>query len=325
MSNNSTKPLEKFDPRDLRNAFGTFATGVTIVTTCETTGTPRGFTANSFTSVSLDPPLVLICIGKNAASMDVFCGDSTGFAVNILSEGQEEVSGLFATQRPDKFDIADWKSGVSGMPLIDGTNAWFECERENVVDAGDHVILIGRVTDYGYERGSPLGYVNGGYFTLELEQSLIDAASRGENTVIGAILAHGNSILLHVDPTNGELSLPTSKTLGSNPNPDSFSASLKKRGIDASLDFLLSAYNDKNSDEFLIFYRGASSENASDDLQMVAIDEIDYDRIADNAMRFMLRRYVKEMQQGRYSIYLGDQQTGQTRSVDSEAEVSIDV
>ena len=94
--------MAKFDRKQLRNAFGSFMTGVTVVTTRESSGIPRGFTANSFTSVSLDPPLVLICIDKAAESVDVFTG-SDGFAVNILASDQADVSGLFASKRADKY------------------------------------------------------------------------------------------------------------------------------------------------------------------------------------------------------------------------------
>ena len=99
--------LKKSDLKELRNAFGAFLTGVTVVTTREKGGIPRGFTANSFTSVSLDPPMLLICVDKTAESFDVFV-ESPGFAVNILAEEQLETSGLFSSKRPDKFDITGW-------------------------------------------------------------------------------------------------------------------------------------------------------------------------------------------------------------------------
>ena len=88
----------------MRTAFGSFMTGVTIVTTAGVDGSPRGFTANSFTSVSIEPPLLLICIGKSAASMEVF-RKAHGFAVNILAEDQKDTSVLFASKRPDKFEV----------------------------------------------------------------------------------------------------------------------------------------------------------------------------------------------------------------------------
>ncbi len=179
--------VSEIDPRDLRRAFGTFMTGVTIVTTRETDGALRGFTANSFSSVSLDPPLLLVCISKFAASCDVFSQTAT-FAVNILSESQKSASGIFASKRPDKFTEVSYAESASGNPLISGSVAWFDCERHSVVDAGDHIILVGRVTSYAHNDGNPLGYGRGGYFALGLEQSAINAAAQAGRTEVGAIL-----------------------------------------------------------------------------------------------------------------------------------------
>ncbi len=326
MANESNiQPNTAIDPRDLRNAFGTFATGVTIVTTVEANGTPRGFTANSFTSVSLDPPLVLICIGKSAASLSVFC-DGAGFAVNILGEGQEDVAGIFATQRADKFDVADWHPGKSGVPLIDGTNAWFECSREQVVEAGDHIVLIGRVNDYAYEQRAPLGYVNGGYFTLELERSLVEAASRTAGTIIGAVLAQNDSeILLHVDKESGKLTVPSTETCSASASPAALADSLSEGGLEVSLDFPLSVYEDKKTKNYSIYYRGTATGKVPEGLRFIPIEEIDFDKIEDGAMRFMLRRYVKELRQGRFAIYLGDEYAGETRQVEEKSEAAIDV
>lgn len=149
----------------LRSAFGAFATGVTVVTTRQADGTPRGFTANSFTSVSLEPAILLICIGKSAHSCDVFT-QADHFAVNILSTAQKTTSGLFASTRPDKFDQTDWFSGHANMPLLTGSLASFVCRRHNMIDAGDHVVLLGQVQDYAQNDGMPLGYYGGGYFTV---------------------------------------------------------------------------------------------------------------------------------------------------------------
>ena len=152
--------LSTFDNRELRTAFGSFMTGVTIVTTLDEEGQPRGFTANSFTSVSLEPPLLLICVGKSAASMAVF-RQARGFAVNILSEAQKEISVLFASKRADKFEAARWRKGPFGNPLIEGSAAWFDCARYQVIDAGDHIILMGHIEAFSYSDANPLGYARG--------------------------------------------------------------------------------------------------------------------------------------------------------------------
>lgn len=154
------------DPEDkiaLRAAFGAFLTGVTVVTTKTEAGEPVGFTANSFTSVSLDPPLLLICIAKASQNLDNFLS-APGYAVNILAEGQEALSRRFAGPVADRFAGVGWRDGPAGAPVLDGVCGWFDCEMHDQVEAGDHVILIGRVEGYDHSADRALGYARGGYF-----------------------------------------------------------------------------------------------------------------------------------------------------------------
>ncbi len=151
-----------FDPRDFRQALGAYLTGVTVVTAMDKDGNPRGFTANSFTSVSLDPPLVLVCLDRDAGNLDVFSG-SDGYAVNILARDQEDVSNVFAARTADRFSHVQWRRGAAGHPVFEGTAAWFDCRKHEDIEAGDHVILIGRVTAYGHGSLPPLGFSRGGY------------------------------------------------------------------------------------------------------------------------------------------------------------------
>ena len=136
--------MAAIDPRALRDAFGTFLTGVTVVTTMDSGHEPRGFTANSFASVSLDPPLLLVCLAKSSTRSHTF-RSAAGFAVNILSEKQQAVSTTFATPVADRFGAVNWRLGPYGSPALAGVSAWFDCAVHNSVDAGDHVILIGQV------------------------------------------------------------------------------------------------------------------------------------------------------------------------------------
>ncbi len=138
---------EGFDPSALRRAFGAFATGVTVVTSGGPV--PHGMTANSFASVSLDPPLVLVCVGCTAV-MHGSLTDTGKFAVSVLSERQEHVARYFAdSRRPlgaEQFDRVDWTPGpATGAPLIDGALAHFECEVWRTYDGGDHSIFLGRL------------------------------------------------------------------------------------------------------------------------------------------------------------------------------------
>lgn len=133
------------DRIDLRDALGSFATGIAIVTSIDETGTPVGVTVNSFSSVSMDPPLVLFCLDRGAFSLPTFV--SAGhFAINILESAQAELSKRFATPMADKWAGLRWTAGSGGIPLIPGCVAWVECTRHEVIEAGDHLILVGKVT-----------------------------------------------------------------------------------------------------------------------------------------------------------------------------------
>ena len=331
MANPETTENGQIDPRDLRNAFGTFATGVTIVTTREPGGIPRGFTANSFTSVSLDPPLVLVCVGKSAASCQTF-SEAAGFAVNILHEGQRDLSGLFATQRADKFDAVPWRWGHLNLPLLDDTLSQFECEREQCVDAGDHLILIGRVKHYSYRKGLPLGYVNGAYFSLGIEQSLIDAVSKGEAVEIGAVLESNGRVLMSKQPGHDGWQLPTIGGDGDSASLEGLKKYLASLGLTCSITGLYAVFEDKGSGRHSIYYRGtvdtpqstdleASDDHSLSNIDMVPVGALPLDHLdgpAPHAIRSMLTRFAREYEQGRFAVYLGDDVSGTVRASGKE-------
>lgn len=149
-----------------RRACSRFATGVAVAAVRDAGGVPHGLTVNSFTSVSLDPPLVLICIDNEASVISCF-RDGTHFAINILSEGQRELSIRFATKGMDRFDGVAWTPGVGGAPLIPEALAHFECRKITTVEAGDHAIFIGRVEEMGVREGRPLLYYASDYAMLK--------------------------------------------------------------------------------------------------------------------------------------------------------------
>lgn len=156
--------------KQLRDAFGAFMTGVTVVTTFDPLDQPQGFTANSFSSVSLDPPLLLVSIDKRSANFDNFV-QSSYFAINILAEQQKDVSDIFARKMSDRFSQVAWHTGTAGTPLLGGSAAWFECAMHQVVDAGDHAILIGEVKQFAANAQPGLGYYRGGYLPLTRTQN----------------------------------------------------------------------------------------------------------------------------------------------------------
>lgn len=151
-----------FDPREFRRALGMFATGVTVITTRSEDGRRVGVTANSFTSLSLDPPLVLWALDRSATSLAAFSA-CTNFAVNILASHQHELSRQFATSGGDKFVGVELTEGPDGVPLLSGVVARFVCRPVRQLDAGDHVIVIGEVEQYETFDGEPLVFHSGAY------------------------------------------------------------------------------------------------------------------------------------------------------------------
>ena len=307
------KPL--IDPRELRNAFSKFPTGVTVVTTCESSGVPRGFTANSFTSVSLDPPLLLVCIDKRAASLPVFL-ESKWFAINILEQSQKETSGIFASQRADKFDMTSWYASNSGMPLIEDSVAWFDCVYEQHVDAGDHIILIGRVNEFSYKGGKPLGYVGGGYFTLGLEQSLLDVVNEAIGVSIGVLLHQKGTLLLKQDRQTKKLSLPAINGDQAKPSLSRLISNLSNQELSVSIDFLFAVYEDIKTGVHVLNYRGEAVGKAPAGMRFYKFDEIPWDQLSDGPTVTMLERYMKELKFGKFAIYMGDDVAGKVQVLD---------
>lgn len=155
------------EPRVLRDALGCFGTGVTIVTTVDGDGEPIGLTANSFTSVSLDPPLILFSLAKGSASLGLF-RDAGRFAVNVLHIGQQPVAGRFARRDAPRFESVEWAvRAEGGSPILAGSLASFDCRTYAVHEGGDHLIFIGQVEHAWFEpHRDPLLYFRGKYRRL---------------------------------------------------------------------------------------------------------------------------------------------------------------
>ncbi|MDH3209411.1 MAG: flavin reductase family protein [Burkholderiaceae bacterium] len=154
-----------FSLGEFRKSLGMFATGVTIVTARNTDGTRVGLTANSFNSVSLDPPLVLWSLSRNAGVKPAFTGGSH-YAINILAADQRTLAERFASRQADRFEGLALQTGVTGAPLIDGVAAVFECSNRSQYQEGDHIIFVGEVVHCEHRKGaSPLIFHGGRFFT----------------------------------------------------------------------------------------------------------------------------------------------------------------
>ena len=154
-----------FSPQEFRAALGSFATGVTVVTSLDPSGRPVGLTANSFNSVSLSPPLVLWSLSKRAGSMPAFSAGSH-YAINILAAEQRTLAERFASKDVDRFAGVTFRRGAGGAPVIEGSAAVFECFNRSQYEEGDHIIFVGEVERCEQREGSqPLIFHGGRYFT----------------------------------------------------------------------------------------------------------------------------------------------------------------
>jgi (E)-2-((N-methylformamido)methylene)succinate hydrolase len=159
---------ENLTKTEFRRTCARFPTGVTIVTVLDTEGSPHGMTASSFTSVSLEPPLVLVCVDHSATVL-AHLRDAQHVGINVLSEDQQPLSEHFARRGHDRFGAVEWYPGHSGVPLIPGTLASFECTMQRMVDAGDHTIFIAKVESVEHSDGRPLVYFGSEYRKLDGE------------------------------------------------------------------------------------------------------------------------------------------------------------
>ncbi len=166
------------DPRSFRDALGSFVTGVTIVTTRDDEGQPFGLTANSFNSVSLDPPMVLWSLSLRSRSLPVF-RDADAWAVHVLAADQQEMSDRFARPGEDKFAGFDLVDGPEGAPLIEGYAARFGCRARFEYEGGDHAIFLGEVVDFERREAEPLIYHGGRYGRLMRAPSSEDLEREG--------------------------------------------------------------------------------------------------------------------------------------------------
>ncbi len=150
---------------EFRAALSRFPSGITVVTSRGPAGEPHGITVSAFCSVSLDPPLILVCIEKTTAS-HMAIQNTRSFAVNILAAGAEQLSEHFSLPTSDKFEGISYRNGLVRVPVLDDALVALECGLENAYDGGDHTIFVGLVEEVSIRDGMPLAYFHGGYHDL---------------------------------------------------------------------------------------------------------------------------------------------------------------
>ncbi|WP_312798551.1 flavin reductase [Tianweitania sp.] len=299
------------DTRALRDAFGAFLTGVTVVTAVNGEGAPIGFTANSFTSVSLDPPLLLVCLAKTSRNLPTLMA-VTGFGVNVLSEGQKNVSNTFARPVEDRFAAVEWKEGPHGSPVFNDAAAWFDCSVHERIDAGDHVVMIGRVEAFDNSGKTGLGYARGGYFTPALTENKLLANVDGA-VEIGAVVERDGQILL-VPSKLGGWTLPFFD------KPDVAQPALEplmveQLGVNVRSGLLYSVYDDSETGQHRVVYRAALGDGQPEIGRMFPLSQLPLEDVPNPAVRDLLKRYAQESTLNEFGIYFGNQEKGRVHAV----------
>ncbi len=288
------------DPKALRLAFGRFMTGVTVVTTLNDTGEPVGFTANSFTSVSLDPPLLLVCPGQHLSSFDTF-QSAKSFGVSVLSEGQEAVSNLFASSAEDRFGQSNWITSVDDIPLISDRAAGFVCRTSQAIPAGDHLVLIGEVIHFDSTENPGLGYGPDGYFALGKERKA--EAHTAVQTRASVLLDDGHNLFLTADDN-----LPSVIVAPDESPLRALKTALEGAGICAKLNVVYAVYDEGKNGRRIVF-RGHPS-GAMPTLSAHAIDGLGSLAVKDSALQSLLTRFENEHKAQNFGFYIGNESAG---------------
>lgn len=290
------------DPKALRGAFGRFMTGVTVVTTRSAEGTLVGFTANSFTSVSMTPPLLLVCPGSHLSSFGHF-SSARHFAVSVLSEGQEDIAMRFAGKTEDRFTPGDWQEDVHNCALIEGRAAGFSCKTSQAVPAGDHLVLIGEVTSFDQTDKAGLGWGPGGFFSLGKERQANATPPAKGMTRASVILSRDGVVYLETDG-----SLPSVRVPAEQGALAALSGALAKRGLATRTGVVFAVYTDDHDERHVVFR--AELDGDEGDLKPLPVAEIDQMAFPDAALAEMLRRFAGEYRNRNFGLYIGDARRG---------------
>lgn len=312
--------------KELRNTLGTFLTGVNIITTKNNDGISSGITANAFTTVSYDPPLILVCVAKTSRSYSEFRACNS-FAVNVLADSQKDLSMSFASSKSDKFKGINTVSKKTGSPIFPESLAWIDCSVDDCIEAGDHIILIGKVQDFGLNSEQPLGYYQGDYVSFSLDQKIVKQNDNRE-VLAGFIIEDEDKVVLSkTKDTEGkeEWSIPFEE-LSNVSRGDFEKVASRGLGTRVEMSFLYSVFDSPEKGVLYLIYHGklkGSLSNVSTNrpkngsLKSFNFSEIPWESIGDRSVRNMLRRYIKERVDGSFGIYTGSDISGEVATIQS--------
>ena len=308
--NAMTETQAAFDIKSLRRAMGSFMTGVTVVTTRSPSGELRGFTANSFTSVSLDPPLVLVCLANGADSFAAF-NETGSFVVNIMNEDQRDLALRFASKLPDKFEGTRFGATPLGNPRFNDVLGSFECMVHDRIPAGDHMILVGRVVDFTTAASKPLGYFKGNFIGADLDVAAINVRAP-QDAVIGCLATLGDQVMMVRPQGAAQWMLPL-HTMQKTDGPDGPQLRLQRffAGMSAqlSLGFLYAVFEHAADGQTYVIYRGTLAAAPTVDavegfeVRMFRHADIPWDDIDAALFRGLMQRYLRESDAAQYGVY----------------------
>ena len=313
------------NPMDYRRALGSFMTGVTVVTTTDQDGRPRGMTMNSFTSVSLDPPLVLVCVDYRAASYDAFV-ESEGVAIHILGSEQQELARTFASKSHEKFSGLETVAGLGGAPLITDVHAWLDCTTDQVIVAGDHAIIVGRVRDFDSSDRRPLGFYQGKFNSFSADEEIVQQQVEARvQTPVRWVIETDDERLILVASQDGALSLPSSRLSAEELSHSGLSlAASRCLGGEVEVDFLYSMYDSEQGNPVLV-YRGraaGSPEGLQAELTLIPTEKAAPEAFGDESERAVISRYANERVGAAFGIYVGSQHEGAVAALATGAHAS---
>ena len=310
------------DRRVFRNMLGSFMTGVTVIATRDASGAARAFTANSFTSVSLDPPLVLVCLAKSASSLDVFA-KAQHFSVNILCERQKEAAAAFASRGVVKDEALAVLAGVN-PPILESSLSTLCCKYHNMVDAGDHVILIGQVERFRSGSGQPLGYFRGNYVKFGLAVSTLEELASAVS--VGGLLEQNGRVVLARRPASDRWEVPTIPLRPSEGHTTAIRALFSRLGVSADPSFLYSIFKEEGQLATTIMFSVDAVEPAVDAVlpdgtEVKAFSEHDkpWTLVDGLMMQGMLARFFRERASGNFGLYFDTADGGRVAPIGGKA------
>lgn len=302
------------DPVAFRRALGAFTTGVTVVCARAADGQVRAFTANSFTSVSLNPALVLVCLGKNSASLDSFSAADL-FSISVLQASQRETSGAFASRDPQVKVAAIEQLRGEEIPYVGESLATFICSRHQVIEAGDHIILLGRVTRFLINEGQPLAYFRGGYVGIGADVRELEQLRA--SMMVGGVLAQEDGVLLIRKHGASRWEIPMVSLSCGNRHDKALHQLFESMGIVIDMAAPYSLFQEsKEVDTTLIFSVDCSvpvKEQTLTDGTELRFFKSGAPELADVGGEMktgVLRRYLAEMHSGLFGVYFDSHDGG---------------